>query len=115
MFVIVPCSQGPSLDSRRRLPPYALDIKPTWSWKEHSSDMWSRGAGVTVDAAAELAGVDVAAIRRWAAVGLLAVERRGDVEAVPLRELEALILRFPHRERVSDEELERLVEGRSAS
>ena len=77
--------------------------------------MWSRGAAVTVEAAAELAGVDVAAIRRWLAARFLVVERRGDVQAVSLRHLEVLIARYPHRERVSDVELEWLMKERSGN
>ena len=75
--------------------------------------MWARGAGVTVEAAAELAGVDVAAVRRWQALGLLSVELRGSIEAVPLRQLEVLMRRYPHRERLNDAELERLTTERS--
>jgi hypothetical protein len=74
--------------------------------------MWSRGAAVTVEAAAVLAGVDAAAIRRWLAIRLLVVERRGDLQAVSLQHLEVLMGLYPHRERVSDAELEWLMKER---
>ena len=74
---------------------------------------WARGAAVTIEAAAELAGVDMAAVRRWQQIGVLAVERRGDMEAVSLYQLDRLLDQYPHRERVSDEELDHLVDERS--
>jgi len=77
--------------------------------------MWSRGAAVTVEAAAQLAGVDVAAIRRWLAARFLLVERCGNLQAVSRRHLECLMERYPHRERVSDEELEWLMRQRSGN
>lgn len=49
-----------------------------------------RDASVPIDAAAELARVDVITIRRWSADGLLAIERRGDIEAVRLAEVDLL-------------------------
>jgi hypothetical protein len=102
-------SNRPKLDSRCRMPLYPGSIGEEVD-VEH---VWARGAGVTVEAAAELAGVDVAAVRRWQALGLLSVELLGDIEAVPLRQLEVLMRRYPHRERVSDAELQRLTTERS--
>jgi hypothetical protein len=45
---------------------------------------------VTIEAAAELAHVDVVTIRRWSADGVLQIERRGEMEAVRLADLDAL-------------------------
>ena len=55
----------------------------------------------------------MAAVRRWQQIGVLAVERRGDMEAVSLYQLDRLLDQYPHRERVSDEELDHLVDERS--
>lgn len=52
--------------------------------------MVRRESSVTIEAAAELASVDVVTIRRWSADGLLQIERRGDMEAVRLAEVDAL-------------------------
>jgi phage terminase Nu1 subunit (DNA packaging protein) len=75
-------------------------------------EMWARGAGVTIDAAAELAGVDSAAVRRWIEAGAVRTERRGDVDAVRLDDLSRVMVAWPHRERLSDGELEDLLRGR---
>jgi hypothetical protein len=45
---------------------------------------------VTIEAAAELADVDVQTIRDWSAAGSLRIERRGDMEAVHLERVNAL-------------------------
>ena len=47
-------------------------------------------ASVTVDAAAQLAGVDEASIRRWSETGSLKIRRLGDMEVVRLDEVHAL-------------------------
>jgi hypothetical protein len=47
-------------------------------------------ASVTVDAAARLAGVDKASIRRWSETGALQIRRLGDMEVVRLDEVQAL-------------------------
>jgi hypothetical protein len=47
-------------------------------------------ASVTIEAAAELAGVDVGQIRRWAAIEGLEIQRRGHVETVVLDRVMAL-------------------------
>lgn len=52
--------------------------------------MVRRDASVTIEAAAELAHVDVLTIRRWSADGFLQIERRGEMEAVRLAEVDAL-------------------------
>jgi hypothetical protein len=53
-------------------------------------------ASVTIEAAAELAHVDVVTIRRWSADGVLQIERRGEMEAVRLADLDALAAAAPH-------------------
>jgi len=47
-------------------------------------------ASVTVDAAAQLAGVDEASIRRWSETGSLKIRRLGDMEVVRLDEVQSL-------------------------
>jgi hypothetical protein len=47
-------------------------------------------ASVTVDAAARLAGVDQASIRRWSETGALQIRQLGDMEVVRLDEVHAL-------------------------
>ena len=47
-------------------------------------------ASVTLDAAAELAGVDQASIRRWSETGSLKIRQLGDMEVVRLDEVQAL-------------------------
>jgi hypothetical protein len=49
-----------------------------------------RHASVTVDAAARLAGVDQASIRRWSETGALRIRQLGDMEVVRLDEVHAL-------------------------
>ena len=43
-----------------------------------------RKASVTVEAAAQLAGIDEETIRHWSKIGALKIERRGDMEVVRL-------------------------------
>lgn len=45
---------------------------------------------VTIESAAELANVEVRAIRQWSAIGSLRIERRGDVEMVHLGHVKTL-------------------------
>jgi hypothetical protein len=47
-------------------------------------------ASVTIDAAAQLAGVDQASIHRWSETGSLTIRRLGDMEVVRLDEVRAL-------------------------
>lgn len=48
------------------------------------------GASVPIEAAGELMCVDVDQIRRWAAVGAVEIEHRGELEVVRLDAVEAL-------------------------
>jgi hypothetical protein len=52
--------------------------------------MLIQGASVPIHAAAELANVEVRAIRQWAATGALTIEARGDMEVVRLDQVKAL-------------------------
>ena len=52
--------------------------------------MVRRNASVTIEAAAELANVDICTIREWSADGVLEIERRGEMEAVRLDKVDAL-------------------------
>ncbi|HZB00558.1 MAG TPA: hypothetical protein VE800_00430 [Actinomycetota bacterium] len=52
--------------------------------------MQFRGESVSIQAAADRAGVDVAQIRRWAAIDGLEIQRRGHVETVILDRVMAL-------------------------
>lgn len=52
--------------------------------------MLMKGASVPIHAAAELANVEIRAIRQWAATGSLTIESRGDMEVVRLDEVKAL-------------------------
>jgi hypothetical protein len=52
--------------------------------------MLIKGASVSIQAAAELANVEVRAIRQWAASGALTIETQGDTEVVRLDEVKAL-------------------------
>jgi uncharacterized membrane protein len=52
--------------------------------------MQFRGESVSIQAAAEQAGVDVAQIRRWAAIDGLEIQRRGHLETVILDRVIAL-------------------------
>ena len=52
--------------------------------------MLSRNASVPLTTAAELAGVDVGQIRRWAEIGGLEIQRRGHEETVVLDRVMAL-------------------------
>jgi hypothetical protein len=59
---------------------------------------------VPIDAAAELADVDVRTIRQWAAIGAIEIERRGEMEVVRLDRLKFLVSTWeiPNRDRSSD-------------
>jgi hypothetical protein len=48
------------------------------------------GASVPIEAASELMCVDVDQIRRWAAIGAVEIEHRGELEVVRLDAVEAL-------------------------
>jgi predicted site-specific integrase-resolvase len=52
---------------------------------------------VTIEAAAELAGVDVQTMREWSASGSLRIERRGDMEVVHLERVNVLASTFKRR------------------
>jgi hypothetical protein len=52
--------------------------------------MSTRNGPVLIQAAADLAGVDVGQIRRWADVGGVEIQRRGGLETVPLERVMAL-------------------------
>lgn len=52
--------------------------------------MVRRNASVTIEAAAELANVDIITIRKWSANGFLEIEQRGGMEAVRLEDVDAL-------------------------
>jgi hypothetical protein len=52
--------------------------------------MLIQGASVPIHAAAELANVEVRAIRQWAATGALKIASHGDMEVVRLDEVKAL-------------------------
>lgn len=54
-------------------------------------------ASVSIQAAADLAGVDVGQIRRWAEVGGLEIQRRGGLEIVVLDRVMALLASSKHR------------------
>jgi hypothetical protein len=49
-----------------------------------------RAESVSIQAAADLAGVDVGQIRRWAAIDGLEIHRRGHIETVVLERVMAL-------------------------
>jgi hypothetical protein len=59
---------------------------------------------VPIEAAAELALVDVRTIRQWAAIGAIEIERRGETEVVPLDRLKFLVSTWniPSRDRSSE-------------
>jgi hypothetical protein len=50
----------------------------------------SANASVTIEAAAELANVDVRSIRELSAAGVVQIEHRGDIETVRVSEVDAL-------------------------
>lgn len=52
--------------------------------------MLVKGASVPIDVAAELANVEVRAIRQWAAMDALKIEWRGGMEVVPLDQVQTL-------------------------
>lgn len=52
--------------------------------------MVGEDGSVTIEAAAELMGIDVRVIREWAAIGSLRLERRGDEEVVHLGQVRTL-------------------------
>jgi hypothetical protein len=52
--------------------------------------MKPRGESVSIQAAAEMAGVDVGQIRRWAEIDGLEIQRRGHLETVILDRVMAL-------------------------
>ena len=68
-------------------------------------------ASVPIEAAGELAGVEVDQIRRWAAIGAVEIEQRGELEVIRLDIVEALA----QSPRTSDRDrrymLRRLLEG----
>jgi hypothetical protein len=72
-----------------RVPPLVARLGDT-EQEEQNLRMVRRDASVTIEAAAELANVDVLTIRRWSADGVLQIERRGEMEAVRLAEVDAL-------------------------
>lgn len=59
---------------------------------------------VPIEAAAELADVDVRTIRQWAAIGAIEIERRGEMEVVRLDRLKFLVSTWeiPNRDRSSE-------------
>jgi hypothetical protein len=57
---------------------------------QEASFVLARNASVTISAAAELAGVDVGQIRRWAEIDGLEIQRRGHMEIVRLDRVMAL-------------------------
>lgn len=59
--------------------------------------MMKPSASVTIEAAAELAKVDVLTVRRWSHDGLLQIQRTGDMEAVRLADVHALAATKPSR------------------
>jgi hypothetical protein len=66
--------------------------------------MPSRSASVPIQAAADLAGVDVGQIRRWAAIDGLEIQRRGHEETVVLDRVMALSASARRRGSSSDRE-----------
>jgi phage terminase Nu1 subunit (DNA packaging protein) len=52
--------------------------------------MVGEDGSVTIEAAAELMGIDVRVIREWLAIGSLRIERRGDEEVVHLGQVRKL-------------------------
>jgi hypothetical protein len=52
--------------------------------------MVGEDGSVTIEAAAELMGIDVRVIREWAAIGSLQIEYRGDDEVVHLGQVRTL-------------------------
>ena len=52
--------------------------------------MVGEDGSVTIEAAAELLGIDVRVIREWAALGSLRIEYRGDDEVVHLGQVRTL-------------------------
>jgi hypothetical protein len=72
-------------------PPPAVHLESAPHYFEESRHlMLIQGASVPIHAAAELANVEVRAIRQWAATGALAIESRGDMEVVRLDKVKAL-------------------------
>jgi hypothetical protein len=65
-------------------------------WEERA-EVLIRGAAVPIEVAAELADVQVSAIRRWASIGSLEVESRGDMEVVRLDRVRYLASVSPPR------------------
>lgn len=59
--------------------------------------MLIRGAAVPIEVAAELVDVQVSAIRRWASIGSLELESRGDMEVVRLDRVRHLASVSPPR------------------
>jgi hypothetical protein len=53
--------------------------------------MVGEDGSVTIEAAAELMGIDVRVIREWSAIGSLRIERRGDEEVVHLGQVRTLV------------------------
>ena len=52
--------------------------------------MVGEDGSVTIEAAAELMGIEVRVIREWSAIGSLQIERRGDEEVVHLGQVRTL-------------------------
>jgi hypothetical protein len=69
------------------LPIYGRDPTQT---EERTPHMITKGASVSIHAAAELVNVDVGDLRRWASTGALKIEWQGDLEVVRLDEVTAL-------------------------
>lgn len=53
--------------------------------------MVGEDGSVTIEVAAELMSIEVRTIREWSAIGLLQIERRGDVEVVHLGQVRSLV------------------------
>lgn len=53
--------------------------------------MVGEDGSVTIEAAAELMGIEVRVIREWSAIGSLQIERRGDEEVVHLAQVRTLV------------------------
>jgi hypothetical protein len=79
------------------------------SMTERSPRYLTRAPHVTIEAAAELCGVDTETVRGWAEAGALQVERRGDMEVVQLEHVRALASR--HRRKGRDNLRNRLKGG----
>ena len=66
---------------------------PPYGWQmtdREATPGVDKHASVTLDAAAELAGVEPDSIRRWSETGSLQIRQLGDMEVVRLEEVNAL-------------------------